>query len=148
MEARARKIVVETSGPIFAAKGRFADAFYNHLFDLAPESRALFRRDFQGQKRMLMAALAMVVGVLGDRDRLAATAAHLGRVHANRQVRHAHMAIGQRAFDRALVEFYGPACTEDMRAAWQAAYAQVLDLMDLPRDAPDAPAPASAPPAA
>ncbi|TCP38677.1 globin domain-containing protein [Rhodovulum marinum] len=134
MEARARKIVVESAGPIFAAKGRFADFFYQHLFDLAPETRALFRRDLHRQKRMLMAALAMVVGVLGDRDRLAATAAHLGRVHANRRVRHAHMMLGQRAFDLALADFYGPACTDEMRIAWQSAYAQVLEMMEIAPD--------------
>ncbi|TCO74209.1 globin domain-containing protein [Rhodovulum euryhalinum] len=138
MDAQTRKIVVESSGPLFAAKGRFAEAFYHRLFEIAPESRALFQRDFNVQKRMLMAALAMVVGVLGDRARLAATAAHLGRVHARHDVGRDHFALGQRAFDLALQDFFGAACTEEMRSAWQCAYCELLDLMQA------APGPVSA----
>jgi len=131
MDAHARRIVVESAGPLFAGKGRFAEAFYDRLFEIAPESRALFRRDFNVQKRMLMAALAMVVGVLADRGRLADTAAHLGRVHARHRVSRAQFALGQAAFDRALQDFFGEACTDELRAAWRAAYDEVIALMDL-----------------
>jgi hemoglobin-like flavoprotein len=132
MDAHARQIVVESSGRLFVARGRFADAFYSRLFEIAPEAQALFQRDPTTQKRMLMAALAMVVGVLGDRHRLAATAAHLGRVHARRSVSREHMALGQRAFDLALQDFFGAACTDEMRAEWQSAYAELLELMAVP----------------
>jgi len=132
MDTHARQIIVESCGPLFAAKGRFADAFYSRLFEIAPEAQALFQRDLNTQKRMLMAALAMVVSVLGDRDRLAATAAHLGQVHARRSVSRDHMVLGQRAFDLALQDFFGAACTDELRAAWQSAYAELLDLMAFP----------------
>ncbi|GAA0311063.1 globin domain-containing protein [Rhodovulum strictum] len=139
MDAQTRKIIVESAAPLFAAKGRFAEAFYDRLFEIAPEARSLFQRDFATQKRMLMAALAMVVGVLGDRAQLTATAAHLGRVHARRNVTHAHFVIGQRAFDMALQDFFGPACTDEMRSAWQSAYADLLAVMELaPADPDDA----------
>ncbi|SIO42005.1 Hemoglobin-like flavoprotein [Rhodovulum sp. ES.010] len=131
MDTHNRKLVLASSGALFSAKGRFAEAFYDRLFDLAPEVRALFRVDMTHQKRMLMAALAMVVGVLGDRERLAKTAADLGRVHAQRQVTAAHLDIGQQAFDLALQDFFGTDYTPELRAAWGEAFAELVTLMRL-----------------
>lgn len=137
MDARTRRIVVESSSRLFLGKGRFADAFYQRLFEIAPGSRALFKRDLPSQKRMLMASLAMVVGVMGDRGRLAATAAHLGRVHARHGVGAAQFALGQRAFDLALQDFFQEDCTPELRAAWKCAYD---DLVTLMQDDPAPPA--------
>jgi len=129
MDENARRIVVESAGQVFAAKGRLAEAFYAHLFRVAPETQPLFDAQMRHQYKMLMSALAVIVGALGDPERLKTTLDYLGRLHARRSVTAAYLAIGAEAFDLAICDFFGERCTPELRAAWADAYTEIAERM-------------------
>lgn len=129
MDSRQSKLVMDSAGVIFAGKGRMADLFYAHLFDIAPESRALFKKDMARQRKMFAAALGMVVSQIGDRERLMNSVEYVGRLHAQKGVTPEHLVLGARAFDRAVCEFFGDACSDALCDAWSAAYAEIAEVM-------------------
>jgi nitric oxide dioxygenase len=129
MQARDRQIVLETSAEVFMAKGRLAEIFYGHLFDRAPEARSLFSGEMVQQRKMFMSALSLTIGLLGDRPRLTAMAEHMGRVHAVKGVGPMHFALGAQAFDLAICDFFGEACTPEICKAWHAAYSEITGIM-------------------
>jgi hemoglobin-like flavoprotein len=129
MQASDRQIVLESSAEVFMAKGRLAEIFYAHLFDLAPEARSMFSGEMVQQRKMFMSALALAIGLLGDRPRLSAVAEHLGQVHARKGIDSKHFALGARAFDLAIRDFFGEACTPEISNAWHAAYSEIEGIM-------------------
>ena len=60
---------------------RAAALFYARLFEMAPETRAMFRGDMDTQGRKLMAAIATVVNSLGDLDAIVPVARDLAKRH-------------------------------------------------------------------
>ena len=65
---------------------RAAALFYGRLFEMAPETRALFCSDVGGQGRKLMAALATVVNSLGDFEAIVPIARDLAKRHVGRSI--------------------------------------------------------------
>ena len=53
-----------------------AELFYDHLFDIAPQMRAMFPNDMIEQRRKLMAMLAGVVKGLANLEQILPAAAH------------------------------------------------------------------------
>ena len=65
---------------------RAAALFYARLFEMAPETRAMFRGDMDTQGRKLMAAIATVVNSLGDLDAIVPVARDLAKRHVGRSI--------------------------------------------------------------
>jgi hemoglobin-like flavoprotein len=96
--------------------------FYDNLFALAPELRALFRGDMASQGMRFMSTLATIADVLGDPEALDAELDELADAHARLGVRAEHFAPMGEALMLTLGQTMGRDFTPEEQAAWRAAY--------------------------
>src|SRR5947209_18223300 len=61
---------------------KIADLCYTRLFELAPDTRALFPGDMDRQRFKLMDMIAALVGALDHRELFQSLITHSGRKHA------------------------------------------------------------------
>jgi hemoglobin-like flavoprotein len=107
-----------------------ARTFYERLFALDPALRPLFADDMRGQRRKLMAMLALAVDALERPDVLAPVLRALGWRHFGYGAEPRHFATVGDALLAALGEHLGPAAFDrEMRAAWTACYVLVATVM-------------------
>jgi nitric oxide dioxygenase len=103
--------------------------FYENLFALEPELRALFRPDLQSQGMRFMSTLATIADLLDAPAELGSEIAHLAAAHADVGVRAAHFAPMGVAVLVTLAETLGEEYTPELQAAWHAAYDHFAALM-------------------
>lgn len=124
-----KRLVKESFKQIEKISDKTADAFYDHLFEIAPDVRSMFPDDLKDQKKKLMNALKLMVNSLDNVDKLVAVLEELGRSHKQYGVvddHYVHVAEALMfAFDKGL----GSKLTEEMRIAWTALYSVVASIM-------------------
>jgi nitric oxide dioxygenase len=99
-----------------------AALFYDRLFEIAPEARALFPTDLTEQNTKLMSMLGSIVARLHDYDALFPLVADLGRRHVTYGAQPDHYAaVGSALFD-ALERTLGERFTPEVEAAWRQAF--------------------------
>ncbi len=125
--------------PIQAAA---ADLFYGRLFELAPDTRPLFKRDIHAQGAMLMATLDVVVRSLHDLPAVLPTAQQLARRHVGYGVMPQHYDSVGTALIWTLEQGLGAALTPAAREAWVLAYSTLAGAMKAAAY-PATPSPAS-----
>jgi nitric oxide dioxygenase len=96
--------------------------FYDNLFAIEPELRALFRVDLASQGMRFMSTLATIADVLGDAEALDTELTHLAKAHAMVGVRAAHFAPMGAALMVTLAETLGAEFTPRLQEAWHSAY--------------------------
>jgi hemoglobin-like flavoprotein len=106
-----------------------AALLYRHLFDDAPELRALFRGDLQQQGDRLMQMMDWLVDRLDDPPTLLAALADLGRRHAGYGVQASHYDRVGAALLRTLAEALGAQFTSATERAWTELYQVMSDAM-------------------
>ena len=106
-----------------------AALFYGRLFEMAPETRALFCDDTGRQGRKLMAAVATVVNSLGDFEAIVPIARDLAKRHVVYGVAPERYALVRPALLRTLEQGLGDEFTPAPRAAWEAAYSGLSEMM-------------------
>ena len=108
---------------------RAAALFYGRLFETAPETRALFRSDMDVQGRKLMSILATVVNSLGDFDVIVPLARDLAKRHVAYGVAPEHYSLVGSALLWTLEQGLADEFTPALRAAWEAAYSALSEVM-------------------
>ena len=106
-----------------------SETFYENLFTVEPELRALFRSDLQSQGMRFMSTLATIADLLDTPAELRSEIADLARAHAGVGVRSVHFAPMGVALMVTLAETLGKDYTPDLQAAWHAAYDHFAALM-------------------
>jgi hemoglobin-like flavoprotein len=108
---------------------KFAEMFYRRFFELAPQTRALFPSDLEGQYLTLMNMISALVGALDSRELFQDMTTYSGLRHARFGAKPAHF----RAFGKALLwcfeQQFGSAFTPELRAAWVTLYDEVRNKM-------------------
>jgi len=104
-------------------------AFYENLFAIAPEMRAMFRDDLPGQGMRFMTTLTTIAEVLDDPVAREARIRPLARVHAALGTEPAHFAPMGSALLVTLGETLGSAFTPRLQEAWRAAYEAIAAEM-------------------
>jgi hemoglobin-like flavoprotein len=118
-----------------------ATLFYDHLFELDPAIRRLFRRtDMAAQRKILMQTLTVVVKSLDKLDTIVPAVQALGRRHAGYGVRSEHYKSVGIALLWTLEQGLGEAFDDETREAWAVAYGTLASVMiaaadDLAREA-------------
>jgi hemoglobin-like flavoprotein len=74
-------LVRNTAQRLEAEPRRFADTFYNRLFEVAPDVRELFPEDLTAQKAKLVDEVTFLAGAAGDLPAFVARASDLGARH-------------------------------------------------------------------
>ncbi|URW75772.1 globin domain-containing protein [Sphingomonas donggukensis] len=106
-----------------------AAAFYERLFQIAPGVRRMFADDLTEQGRKLMLTLTVIVDGLDRIDQLLPIARELAVRHVRYGAREAHYdAVGMALLDTLKVGL-GPRWTEELAAAWGAAYQLLAGAM-------------------
>jgi nitric oxide dioxygenase len=106
-----------------------AALFYGRLFEIAPEARPLFRGDMDEQGRKLMATLAVVVNGLSNLDAMLPAASALAKRHVAYGVTPDHYAPVGEALIWTLERGLGAGWTQELAAAWVAAYTTLSQFM-------------------
>lgn len=106
-----------------------ATRFYDTLFRLDPDSRALFHTAIDQQARKLVDMLAAIVDSLRHPERLQALFRQLGERHAGYGVSEAQYDHVGAALLICLRETLGPGFDEETEAAWASLYAELAETM-------------------
>ncbi len=104
-------------------------AFYQRLFELAPEVRDLFPADMTDQRRKLMYTLTLVVANLKNLEEVAPTIQALGQRHVGYGATPAHYAVVGEALIATLETGLGAGFTPEVKDAWTAAYGVIQGAM-------------------
>ena len=114
-----------------------AALFYQRLFEVDPELRALFSTtDMAKQRSKLIAALSAVVASVDHLERVMPALQSLGRRHAGYGVEFEHYDTVGSALLWTLEQGLGERWTPELEAAWADAYALVAGVMrDAQREA-------------
>ncbi len=94
-------------------------AFYDHLFELAPDLRPLFGGDIDKQTVKMMSTLGSIVAQLHDQDTLQSLVRDLGQRHVGYGAQPEHYALLGETLLWTLEQELGPDFTPEMAAAWQ-----------------------------
>ena len=121
-----------------------AKLFYDNLFSIAPETRALFPDDMTGQYHKFMAMFRIIVGTIDKFDELEKQLRGLGARHAKYHARDEHFGAVGEALMMMLAKRFGTAFTPELKYAWTAAYWRLAMIMqDAAEKAAPKPAPAT-----
>jgi nitric oxide dioxygenase len=105
------------------------ELLYRRVFELAPETRALFDEDIRPQARRLMAAVKMAVDGLDRLETVAPFLIKLGARHVRYGVRPEHFEVGGAALLWTLEQGLGEAFTPAVEEAWVEAWNIVAGAM-------------------
>jgi hemoglobin-like flavoprotein len=122
-------IVETTTRQLEAQPRRFADTFYNRLFEIAPHTRELFPEDLTIQKAKLVDEVTFLAGSASDLGTFIARAGELGARHHGYGVHAADYAHVEEALLAAISEVLCDAATEPTMAAWRRLYRLISETM-------------------
>ena len=127
------KLVADSFQKVLPVAGVTADLFYDHLFEIAPETRALFPDDLNAQKQKLITMLSTVVAGLHEFNRIASVVEELGVRHATYGVVEKHYKAFGIALMQALDQSLGVDFTPPVKEAWAEAYMTLASAMSPPK---------------
>ncbi|MEH3105464.1 MAG: globin family protein [Sphingomonas phyllosphaerae] len=123
------ELVQESFAHVLPAAAGAAHTFYDRLFTLAPETRALFHGDIDDQGRKLFLTLAAVVDALDQFDKVVPVARALAIRHVGYGVEERHYSIVGVALIETLRGALGARFDPETEAAWASAYAILSSVM-------------------
>lgn len=103
--------------------------FYGRLFEIAPETRALFKIDIREQSRKLMDTLRTTVDSLDHFTELSPVLEELGRKHLTYGVQDYHYEKLRSALLWAMGQALGLEFDRDTRAAWDELLSAISSMM-------------------
>lgn len=129
MDAEKLKLIRLSLLKIMADKVAVGRVFYDRLFAIAPDTRALFKDDIDGQSRKLIDTLSMAIGSVENPAALTAMLQTLAARHQRYGVKEEHYAKVGEALVYTLETAFGKDLTPQLRAAWVELYGAVSSIM-------------------
>jgi nitric oxide dioxygenase len=123
------KLVQQSFAKVAPISDQAATIFYNRLFEVAPQVKAMFPEDMTEQRRKLMATLAVVVSGLSDLPSILPAASALAIRHVSYGARREHYPVVGAALLYTLERGLGDAWTPEVASAWAAAYDTLSSYM-------------------
>ena len=123
------EIVKENFNRIAPLADLVAAEFYQRLFQLDASLRPLFKEDLTEQKKHLMMMLKFAVGTLDRMEVFEPSLEELGRKHIAYGVKETHYETIGNALILTLRAMLGAGLTEQLEAAWIAAYTLIAGTM-------------------
>ena len=123
------KLVQQSFAKVAPISDQAAVLFYDRLFEIAPQVKAMFPADMTEQRKKLMATLAVVVNGLGDLESVLPAASTLAIRHVSYGAKPGHYPIVGAALLWTLEKGLGDAWTPDVADAWTAAYGTLSEFM-------------------
>jgi hemoglobin-like flavoprotein len=116
------KLVQESFAKVAPISEQAAVLFYDRLFEIAPQVKAMFPADMAEQRRKLMAMLAAVVHGLGNLESILPAASALAKRHVSYGAKPEHYPVVGGALLWTLEKGLGEAWTAEVADAWKTAY--------------------------
>jgi len=123
------KLVQESFAKVAPISETAAALFYNRLFEMAPQVKAMFPADMTEQRKKLMATLAVVVNGLGNLESILPAASALATRHVSYGAKREHYPVVGAALLWTLEEGLGDGWTPELADAWTAAYGTLSGFM-------------------
>jgi hemoglobin-like flavoprotein len=122
-------LVQESFAKVAPISETAAVLFYERLFEIAPQVKAMFPADMTEQRRKLMATLAAVVNGLGDLNSILPAASALAKRHVSYGAKAEHYPVVGAALLWTLEKGLGDGWTPEVAEAWTAAYGTLSGFM-------------------
>jgi hemoglobin-like flavoprotein len=103
--------------------------FYDRLFEIAPQVKAMFPSDMTEQRKKLMATLAVVVGGLSSLEAILPAASALAIRHVSYGAKAEHYPVVGAALLWTLEKGLGDSWTPEVADAWSTAYGTLAGYM-------------------
>jgi hemoglobin-like flavoprotein len=116
------KLVQDSFAKVAPIADQAAVMFYDRLFAVAPQVKAMFPADMTEQRKKLMAMLAAVVNGLGNLETVLPAASALARRHVNYGAKAEHYPVVGGALLWTLEKGLGDGWTPEVAEAWTDAY--------------------------
>jgi hemoglobin-like flavoprotein len=130
MNAQRKVLVQDSWRAISRDHDRLATAFYERLFEIDSAARPMFAKtDMAEQRTKFVAMLGEIVRNLDLPEELIPSLSALGRRHKDYGVRTIDYDRVREAFFAALVKELGDGFTDELRDAWEEAYALTASVM-------------------
>jgi nitric oxide dioxygenase len=123
------KLVQESFSRVAPISEQAAVLFYDRLFEVAPQVRALFPDEMSEQRKKLMATLAVVVNGLTNLEAVLPAASALAKRHVGYGAKPEHYPVVGGALLWTLEKGLGDAWTPELAEAWAAAYGTLSGFM-------------------
>jgi nitric oxide dioxygenase len=123
------KLVQQSFAKVVPISEQAGVIFYDRLFAVAPQVKAMFPDDMTEQRKKLMATLAVVVNGLSSLESVLPAASALAKRHVAYGAKPAHYSVVGSALLWTLEQGLGDAWTPDVAAAWTAAYGTLSGYM-------------------
>lgn len=123
------KLVQQSFAKVAPLSDQVAILFYDRLFEIAPQVRAMFPPDMTEQRRKLMATLAIVVNGLSDLGSILPAVSSLATRHVAYGARAEHYPVVGSALLWTLEQGLGKDWTAEVEDVWAAAYATLSGFM-------------------
>jgi hemoglobin-like flavoprotein len=123
------KLVQDSFAKVAPISEQAAVLFYDRLFEVAPSVRAMFPDDMSGQRKKLMATLAVVVNGLTNLEAVLPAASALAKRHVSYGAKAEHYPVVGAALLWTLEKGLGDAWTPEVSDAWIAAYGTLSGYM-------------------
>ena len=123
------KIVQDSFAKVAPIADQAATMFYDRLFEVAPSVKAMFPSDLTGQRKKLIATLAVVVNGLSNLESVLPAASALAIRHVAYGAKAEHYPVVGSALLWTLEQGLGQDWTVEVAAAWTAAYGTLSGYM-------------------
>ena len=123
------KLVQDSFAKVAPISEAAAVLFYDRLFEIVPQVKAMFPDDMTEQRRKLMAMLAAVVNGLGNLESILPAASALARRHVGYGAKAEHYPVVGAALLWTLEKGLGNGWTPDLADAWSTAYGTLSGYM-------------------
>ena len=107
----------------------FGSRFYNRLFEMAPDIRALFNRPIPEQSRKLVTILDHVIEKIDALEDIIENVVKLAHRHENYVVKPEHYTVVGEALIWTLEKEMGNLWNEDLKVAWTMCYVTISTAM-------------------
>jgi hemoglobin-like flavoprotein len=122
-------VVQQSFAKVAPIADRAAAMFYDRLFEVAPQVKAMFPADMAEQRRKLMATLGVVVNGLSNLESVLSAASALAKRHVAYGAKPEHYPVVGSALLWTLERGLGDAWTREVADAWTAAYGTLSGYM-------------------
>jgi hemoglobin-like flavoprotein len=123
------KIVQDSFAKVAPIADQAATIFYDRLFEVAPQVKAMFPPDLTAQRKKLIATLAVVVNGLSNLESVLPTVSALAIRHVAYGAKAEHYPVVGGALLWTLEQGLGQDWTVEVAAAWTAAYGTLSGYM-------------------